>query len=171
MVVDDRLPTIDGKLIYGSSADKNEFWLPLLEKAYAKLHGNYESLDGGNASEALEDFTGGISERISLKKPPDNLFHILEKAFEKNSMVGCSMEPKGNEDEAPLGLWRVHAYSVTAALYLDIVTKNKSGKIPLLRLRNPWVSLLVKFMNSIVLNVLFAIYSILMVLKNYFLKF
>lgn len=40
--------------------------------------------------------------------------------------------------ETPQGLVKGHAYSITRVCYVDITTPNTTGKIPLIRLRNPW---------------------------------
>ncbi|XP_060817916.1 calpain-A isoform X6 [Bombus pascuorum] len=140
VVIDDRLPTYRGELVYLHSAEINEFWSALLEKAYAKLHGSYEALKGGTTCEAMEDFTGGVTEMYQMDQTPPNLFSILLKAFERNSLMGCSIEPDPNilEAETPQGLIRGHAYSITRVKYVEIQTPNQFGKIPLLRLRNPW---------------------------------
>uniref|UniRef100_A0A1Q3FYQ0 Putative calpain family cysteine protease n=1 Tax=Culex tarsalis TaxID=7177 RepID=A0A1Q3FYQ0_CULTA len=141
VVIDDRLPTYRGELIYMRSSEKNEFWSALLEKAYAKLHGSYEALKGGTTCEAMEDFTGGVTEMYDLKdQTPPNLFQICEKGFQRNSMFACSIEPDPNVTEAETreGLIRGHAYSITKIQLADIVTPTQSGKIPLIRLRNPW---------------------------------
>jgi len=140
VVVDDRLPTRNGKLVFIHSDSRSEFWSALFEKAYAKLHGSYESLKGGTSLEAMVDFTGGCSEMFELDKPAKDLFTIMLKAYERCSLIGCSIEPDPNVHEArtEVGLVRGHAYSLTKVVKAKIETPRMSGEIPLVRVRNPW---------------------------------
>ena len=94
VVIDDRLPTRRGQLIYLRSVEKNEFWGALLEKAYAKLNGSYRALEGGLTIEAAVDFTGGIPELIELtnsKLSPEKLFLLMLRASEANAFMGCAL--------------------------------------------------------------------------------
>lgn len=134
VIVDDLLPTYRGKLVYLHSAEKNEFWSALLEKAYAKLNGSYEALRGGSASEAMEDFTGGVTELIELKSPPVGLYKTMNKSLQKGALMGCAIEtqnPSQREVKLGNGLLMGHAYSITGLEELDSGTR-------LVRIRNPW---------------------------------
>uniref|UniRef100_A0A8D3B8U1 Calpain-3 n=1 Tax=Scophthalmus maximus TaxID=52904 RepID=A0A8D3B8U1_SCOMX len=160
VVVDDRVPTCRNQLVFTKSFRKNEFWSALLEKAYAKLHGSYEALKGGNTLEAMEDFTGGVTEFFELSEAPKELYSIMKKALARGSLMGCSIDvsggehrptsqniksdhtlrPRGGSSEVETrteqGLVKGHAYSIIGLEECDVVAKNT--KIRLIRLRNPW---------------------------------
>nr|XP_054954296.1 neutral alpha-glucosidase C isoform X12 [Pan paniscus] len=137
VVIDDCLPTYNNQLVFTKSNHRNEFWSALLEKAYAKLHGSYEALKGGNTTEAMEDFTGGVTEFFEIRDAPSDMYKIMKKAIERGSLMGCSIDtiiPVQYETRMACGLVRGHAYSVTG---LDEVLF-KGEKVKLVRLRNPW---------------------------------
>uniref|UniRef100_A0A3B4U5B1 Calpain 6 n=1 Tax=Seriola dumerili TaxID=41447 RepID=A0A3B4U5B1_SERDU len=153
VVVDDRLPTINGELIYCHSKNTNEFWSALLEKAYAKLSGCYESLEGGNTGDAVVDFSGAVAEAINLEagayykdqKKQDQLFEDLLKVYDRGGIISCSIKvcsPHEIENRMANGLVKGHAYSVTAVkkvrLGHGLLAYFKNETIPLIRMRNPW---------------------------------
>ncbi|XP_030668569.1 calpain-9 isoform X2 [Nomascus leucogenys] len=137
VVIDDRLPTFRDRLVFLHSADHNEFWSALLEKAYAKLNGSYEALKGGSAIEAMEDFTGGVAETFQTKEAPKNFYEILEKALKRGSLLGCFIDTRSaaeSEARTPFGLIKGHAYSVTGIDQVNF----RGQRIELIRVRNPW---------------------------------
>lgn len=149
VVVDDRLPTMNGRLVYVHSKQRNEFWSPLLEKAYAKLSGCYEALDAGNTADAFVDFSGGVSESINLAEKnyvADEhelklLFQKIHKAMSRQAMVSCSIRAEEGKRETRMdcGLVKGHAYCVTAMK--EVVIQEgffRDKKLMMVRVRNPW---------------------------------
>lgn len=75
VIIDDRLPVFETscEVVYGQckpDEDKNvskEFWVQMIEKAYAKLHNCYQALFSGYIDEALLDMTGLIGGKTDLK--------------------------------------------------------------------------------------------------------
>ncbi|KAG6815966.1 hypothetical protein H0H87_009816 [Tephrocybe sp. NHM501043] len=105
----------NGKSLYFSKSGTNgETWVPLIEKAYAKLHGNYASLNGGETGEAIEDLTGDS---------PGRLFGCAFNALDTTRRRGVPIAEVN-------GLIGGHAYSVLRAV-------NYRDK-RFLVIRNPW---------------------------------
>ncbi|GFU56267.1 calpain-5 [Nephila pilipes] len=155
VVIDDRLPTIDGQLIYIKSRDKNEFWGALLEKAYAKVAGSYESLDGGNLCDALIDFTGGIAETFQVQEEKYyedeekkvQLFRTMRSEIDNHSLLSCAISAASQEEmeaRTEVGLVKGHAYGITAVKKVYIGETSlmslfaQKEKIYMIRMRNPW---------------------------------
>ncbi|EDO34860.1 predicted protein [Nematostella vectensis] len=153
VVVDDLLPTVNGKLVYIHSKEKNEFWSALIEKAYAKLAGTYEALAAGSTADALVDFTGGVAEAISLsnggyaedQEKRLQLFKTLERGHKEKSLMSASIKINNrNEMEQRLdtGLIKGHAYGVTMVKKVTVgeglLSLFNKKHFYMIRLRNPW---------------------------------
>ncbi|XP_076017134.1 calpain-1 catalytic subunit-like [Genypterus blacodes] len=136
IVIDDKLPTINGSLIFVHSKTPNEFWPALLEKAYAKVCGSYADMSAGTPAEALVDFTGGVHIDVKLKDPPPHLWELMSRAGQAKTLMGCGT-PQGDTPEntvASNGIVRGHAYSVTGVKQL----MSRGKLVKLVRLWNPW---------------------------------
>ena len=104
-------------LYFGSCADENETWLPLLEKAYAKVHGDYEAISGGIPGEAVEDLTGGVTSKILTNRifNKDRLWEELKQANQGFLFSAASPGDYGDDTSARRGLALGHAYSIIKA--------------------------------------------------------
>lgn len=91
VTVDDRLPTVNNRLVFVQTQQSNQFWAALLEKAYAKLHGSYEALKYGCSLDGLADLTGGITESINIRQDPTSCGRMLHKLLDMTSVVTCTV--------------------------------------------------------------------------------
>ena len=68
VIIDDRLPVNrnSNQLIFARCKNYQEFFAPLIEKAYAKLFGSYERLNSGFIEDAIKDLTGLVTQRYVL---------------------------------------------------------------------------------------------------------
>ncbi|RQM26542.1 hypothetical protein B5M09_006158 [Aphanomyces astaci] len=121
-------------LFFGKSSSARETWLPLLEKAYTKLHGDYKSVEGGFTGEGIEDLTGGVTTSIELTDILDYDRFWRDELSRTNvdTLFSASICKKhsGMESRSANGLVHTHAYSVLKAVQVQ--------GVKLLLVRNPW---------------------------------
>ncbi|GKT50898.1 calpain-8 [Colletotrichum spaethianum] len=124
--------TNSGALYFAQCENPNETWLPLLEKAYAKAHGDYASIEGGFTGEAIEDLTGGVTSEIYTTDILDKEYFWNEKLLKVNQdwLLGCSTGFASRGWGERKGIIEMHAYSVMKAVEMD------SQRLVLLK--NPW---------------------------------
>jgi uncharacterized OB-fold protein len=145
VVVDDRIPCgHTGMPIFGKNNNEQEIWVPIIEKAYAKLHGSYMAIDGmygGKAEDALVDLTGGIPEHFSFHDHGSDISSgrlynkLLEYHLSGHLLCGAMVpsisanELRGQRVDA-LGIEDTHAYSILSVRVVQ--------GTPLIQLRNPY---------------------------------
>ncbi|KAK7755351.1 hypothetical protein SLS62_002577 [Diatrype stigma] len=120
-------------LFFGQCKDQNETWVPLIEKAYAKAHGDFASLSGGWIGEGLEDLSGGVTTELLASDILD-LDGFWENELSKVNqefLFGCSTGLLDGGYGERNGIREGHAYVVMDARTL------KTGE-RLVKLRNPW---------------------------------
>ena len=134
--VDDQFPYLGNKLAFARSKNPDEFWLPILEKCYAKLYAGYPSIIGGLVHVSFKDLTGGITDEVALDAPDSGAYdgRLWQKLFtfyNQGYLMGCgNPKPNAGNFTAVNGIIQGHAYAI---LHLIEVEGNK-----LIKLRNPW---------------------------------
>lgn len=153
IIIDDKVPCLErarGDYIpaFARCRNPNEFWVSLIEKAYAKLNTRYINLTSGFIDEALQDLTGFAPEmtRFSPSIEVDDLWESLKMYVYTGSLIGGSLNFLGRRDyqedekrelqrEAKMsGIQYGHAYGI-----LDVrEVKFEESNLRLLRIKNPW---------------------------------
>ncbi|KAF3782219.1 Calpain-type cysteine protease [Nymphaea thermarum] len=140
VVVDDWIPCESrGKPAFATSRKGNEFWVSILEKAYAKLHGSYEALEGGLVQDALVDLTGGAGEEIDMRSTQaqidlasGRLWSQLLRFKQEGFLLGAGSPSGSDVHVSSSGIVQGHAYSI---LQVREVDGHK-----LVQIRNPWAN-------------------------------
>ena len=142
VTVDDYLP-VDKKTneLIGAKSKKNEIWVSLLEKAWAKINGGYANIIGGTPMDALEYLTGFSSLSYDMEnKDNDDLneykieiINQLQNCDIENSIIACTTT--STEDVSSVGLIQGYTYNLLAIYQIQ---DSDGNNVYLLRLRNPW---------------------------------
>ncbi|KAI2618279.1 cysteine proteinase [Hypomontagnella submonticulosa] len=123
-----------GALYFAQCEHENETWLPLLEKAYAKAHGDYAAIEGGFTGEGIEDLTGGVTSELYTTDILDKEYFWKEELMKVNDqfLFGCSTGMWGAFWGERKGIYELHAYSIMKAVDIDgqrlVLLKNPWGK-------------------------------------------
>ena len=109
--VDDYFPTLYDKFAFAKS--QNEFWVQLLEKAWAKLNKSYANTISGIPYEVFNCLSEAPCQNISHEKNTIyTLWNELLRAKEHGYYITCNTKYLSKEQEDNEGLISGHSYAV-----------------------------------------------------------
>ncbi|PVH99308.1 cysteine proteinase [Periconia macrospinosa] len=121
-------------LLFAHCENENETWAPLIEKAYAKVHGDFKSIETGFSGEGVEDITGGVNTAI-MTHSVLNKDKLWEELLNVNQDFLFSATSNSGTDSERQGIALNHAYSFVKA----VEEKDEKGQAHrLILIRNPW---------------------------------
>lgn len=134
VIVDDYLPCKNGKAVFARSRD-SEVWVNLLEKAWAKLHGNYFRIQGGIPCHAASAVAGVPGKSIRHRDIETiNQFKQVISTCDQREYTMIAATYGHGEGVDSMGIVAGHAYSLIS--YHDVSLNGKP--VSLVKLRNPW---------------------------------
>eukprot|EP01062_Namystynia_karyoxenos_P069836 TRINITY_DN65276_c0_g1_i1.p1 TRINITY_DN65276_c0_g1~~TRINITY_DN65276_c0_g1_i1.p1 ORF type:complete len:915 (+),score=226.77 TRINITY_DN65276_c0_g1_i1:91-2745(+) len=146
-------PTVNAaRPCYASNKEQpSELWVALVEKAYARLHGSYEAIAGGDPAVALSDLTGYPSRAFDWTLSDAELFRIIKAHDDAGHLIFVCSPGADTSDYAggsfsdeererarryqELGLVAGHAYTLIQA---EAWTAPSGTVHHLVKIRNPW---------------------------------
>lgn len=135
VVVDNFIPCYEGGEPAFSKANGNELWVMILEKAWAKTHGSYERIIGGQAANTMRDLTGAPA--FEYGSTDEGIWEKILDGEQRNFCMAAGISGQGADSEKfrELGLIDGHSYGLIAAAE---VTDGDGNPVKLVKLRNPW---------------------------------
>lgn len=106
VVINDKLPTKNGRLIFANSNQSNEYWTALIEKAFAVFQGGYDKIEGGQAAEGLQCLADMITQTVELKDVTD--FEL--KRYVDLGVACCASSNRGSDTEIVDGIVLGHEW-------------------------------------------------------------
>ena len=142
VMVDDLFLCNGSDLIF-ARCKGDEFWVALIEKAYAKLLGSYTRLPSGSTYKVMHTLTGAPASNFD-HDPFRNDENLKDahwerlKSCDKQHMMMCLSSNQGEspEEQGADGIVRGHAYSLLAVYEFE----HYGEIVKLLKVRNPWAS-------------------------------
>jgi hypothetical protein len=139
ITVDDRIPLVDGTSIFGAASPDGALWGMLIEKAFAKIHGNYESIESGDARASIDVLTGApykgyyhdtTTDSSPNNDSPETVWNAIVQAVADGNMISSSTGGTSNTQASQYGIANSHVYTILSA--------HEIGGEKLIRIRNPW---------------------------------